>query len=166
MAAASIEQVLAALEIPTPASGACGPDWIPRPSGGGLTSDSPATGEALGRVLRASLEDYDIVVDAARRDVACKQVLVGRPIGRRRVVGHAEPADPDSALAVDPRAAALRPRRRSRVIGNEGFDSSAGTEIGPPVCPDLKNRLARRASASSAFTGNTSGFRPPGWPVW
>jgi len=43
--------------------------------------------------------------------------------------------------------------------------SSSATSTWPGVCPCLKNRLYRRASASAEFTGNVSYDRPPGCEI-
>ncbi len=51
----------------TPAhSGACGAQWIARPSGGELASINPASGEPIAAVLEAGLDDYNEVAEAAR----------------------------------------------------------------------------------------------------
>ena len=47
-------------------SGACGRDWIAKPSGGELVSYNPATGQEIARVLMASEDDYEaVMLDAA-----------------------------------------------------------------------------------------------------
>jgi L-aminoadipate-semialdehyde dehydrogenase len=58
--------ILAELGLEAVNSGACGAEWIPRPSGGDLTSHNPSTGEPIARILQASRADYDRVVSDAQ----------------------------------------------------------------------------------------------------
>ena len=46
-------------------SGACHADWVQEPGGAEVTSINPATGQPIGRVVMASAEDYDRIVDRA-----------------------------------------------------------------------------------------------------
>src|SRR3954451_5461347 len=57
------EDVLQRLGIARVNSGACHHDWIARPGGDELVSMNPATGEPLARVMMASVDDYDRVVE-------------------------------------------------------------------------------------------------------
>src|SRR5262249_12873805 len=54
------------------------------------------------------------------------------------------------------RAAHAGSQRRSSVIGCRGLCSGAGTATASGVWPNGEKRAPRRASASYAFTGNTS----------
>ncbi|MBV8487420.1 MAG: aldehyde dehydrogenase family protein, partial [Planctomycetaceae bacterium] len=53
-----------------PNSGTCGADWLMDANGGELVSINPATGELLGRVVKASAHTYDQIVQEA-----CRQFL-------------------------------------------------------------------------------------------
>ena len=46
-------------------SGACHADWVPEPGGAELISINPATGEPIARVMMASPQVYDQIVDEA-----------------------------------------------------------------------------------------------------
>jgi len=49
-------------------SGACGAQWIESPTGGELTSLTPATGEPIGKILQADEADYErVMADAQER---------------------------------------------------------------------------------------------------
>ncbi len=61
----NIAGILDTLEIETVNSGACGADWIGRPSGDELCSLNPATGAEIARVRGAGPGDYDRIVSEA-----------------------------------------------------------------------------------------------------
>src|SRR5262245_28616538 len=61
----NIANVLTKLEIEPVSSGACGIDWIARPSGDELLSMNPATGAEIARVRMAGMEDYNRIVGEA-----------------------------------------------------------------------------------------------------
>ena len=61
----NIAGVLDTLEIEPVNSGACGADWIGRPSGDELCSLNPATGAEIARVRGAGPGDYDRIVSEA-----------------------------------------------------------------------------------------------------
>jgi aldehyde dehydrogenase (NAD+) len=60
------EAVLEKLGIGALNSGAAGVRWIEKPGGEELVSLNPATGEPIARVMAASNEDYDAIVEEAR----------------------------------------------------------------------------------------------------
>ncbi len=57
-------------------------------------------------------------------------------------------------------------RRRSSVIGKWGSMSGSATPKLPGMCPILSKRAILRLSAAAAFTGRSSGERPPGCTTW
>jgi len=61
----NIAGILDTLEIEAVNSGACGADWIGRPSGDELCSLNPATGAEIARVRGAGPGDYDRIVSEA-----------------------------------------------------------------------------------------------------
>src|SRR5947207_13444826 len=61
----NIAGILDTLEIEPVNSGACGADWIGRPSGDELCSLNPATGAEIARVRGAGPGDYDRIVSEA-----------------------------------------------------------------------------------------------------
>lgn len=61
-----IHGLRARLGITPSHSGVCGFSWIEHPGGAELTSINPATGETLGKVIGASVDDCDRVIDEAR----------------------------------------------------------------------------------------------------
>ena len=80
--------VLERLGVKPENSGACNGDWIERPSGGELVSNSPIDGAELARVRMAGAEDYEAVVRNAhqvflkwRMVPAPKRGLIVRDIG-------------------------------------------------------------------------------------
>lgn len=76
--------ILPSLEIEPLNSGACGADWIDRPSGGELASLNPATGGVIARVTMAGVSDYERIVAEASASFA-KWRLVPAP-ERGRIV--------------------------------------------------------------------------------
>ncbi|HTM48722.1 MAG TPA: aldehyde dehydrogenase family protein [Bryobacteraceae bacterium] len=71
-------EILSRLEIEPVNSGACGREWIEKPSGGELISRNPATGEEIARVRMAGPADCDSIL-AAARDAFCQWRLVPAP---------------------------------------------------------------------------------------
>jgi aldehyde dehydrogenase (NAD+) len=61
----AVQDILDKLLIEPVNSGACYGPWIAEPSGGELSSTSPATGELLARVRLAGLADYETVMERA-----------------------------------------------------------------------------------------------------
>jgi len=61
----NIPELLERLHVEPLNSGACYGDWIEAPSGGELTSFSPADGSVIARVQQAGPADYEKVVEAA-----------------------------------------------------------------------------------------------------
>jgi aldehyde dehydrogenase (NAD+) len=59
------EDLLERLGLGAVNSGACHAHWIERPGGEELVSVNPTTGEPIARVLTASADDYDAIVDRA-----------------------------------------------------------------------------------------------------
>src|SRR5215208_2688661 len=64
------EDVLQRLGVARVNSGACHQDWIARPGGDESVSMNPATGEPLARVMMASADDYELIVERAREAFA------------------------------------------------------------------------------------------------
>jgi hypothetical protein len=62
-----LQDVLTRLGLQQVNSGVYSGEWIARPAGEELVSYNPATGEPIARVRTASRDDYDRVVEAARR---------------------------------------------------------------------------------------------------
>lgn len=62
-----IEKVLKIFEIEEVNSGVYGKDWVKEPKGGELVSINPSNGKIIARVLQASEEDYEEVVESARK---------------------------------------------------------------------------------------------------
>ncbi|MBI3725748.1 aldehyde dehydrogenase family protein [bacterium] len=60
-----VHEVLKRLGLTEVSSGVHGKTWIEKPQGGELVSLDPTTGDAIGRVLQASEQDYDRVVSEA-----------------------------------------------------------------------------------------------------
>jgi aldehyde dehydrogenase (NAD+) len=61
----NFNDILTRLEIEPNNSGACGAEWIDRPSGGEIPSLNPATGAEIARVRMAGIDDYDRIVGEA-----------------------------------------------------------------------------------------------------
>ena len=70
-----IASILLPLEIGTVNSGACGLDWLERPSGGDLVSLNPATGQPIARILMASEDDYERVASETHEAFAKWRML-------------------------------------------------------------------------------------------
>lgn len=84
----AVTGVLDRLGIQPGNSGACGKEWIARPTGGDLVSESPIDGAELARVRMAGEQDYESVVRQAhetflkwRMVPAPKRGLIVREIG-------------------------------------------------------------------------------------
>jgi aldehyde dehydrogenase (NAD+) len=61
----SVSEILEKLHVEPVNSGACYGEWIADPSGGDLSSTSPATGDRLARVRLAGLDEYEKVMERA-----------------------------------------------------------------------------------------------------
>ena len=61
-----MKELLDQLGIRAVNSGVCGRDWVPQPGGEELVSINPSTGEPIAKVVSASADDYDRVVEDAK----------------------------------------------------------------------------------------------------